>query len=60
MQWRVDGLSGDVMPLRFGPWSGEVRWGGGDAVEVYLIRGVVQRRGGLVVMIQWRGGTAER
>ena len=34
--------------------------GGGDAVEVYLIRGVVQRRGGLVVMIQWRGGTAER
>ena len=34
--------------------------GGGDVVEVYLIRDVVQRRGGLVVMIQWRGGTAER
>ena len=53
MQWRVDGLSGEVMSLRVGLWSGEVRWGGGDVVEVYLIRDVVQRRGGLVVMIQW-------
>ena len=47
------------MPLRVGPWSGEVRWGG-DAVEVYLISDVLQRRGGLVVMMQRRGGRAER
>ena len=59
IQWRVDGLSGEVMPLRVGPWSGEVRWGG-DAVEVYLISDLLQRRGGLVVMMQRRGGRAER